>query len=97
MKIEQQILTSNESVLVADPQVQPTANNETQDLIQNGAGFLSKLFETLNDKSKTEKLLNTLVKTDAATGETFLQIPVKSAAIVENGLKLIGQLLGGLK
>jgi superfamily II DNA/RNA helicase len=70
-------------------------HNETTDLIQSGAGFFSQLLETLNDKPKTEKLLAALVKTDATTGETFLQIPVKNAAIVENGLKLLGQLLGG--
>ncbi len=37
----------------------------------------------------------TLVQKDDKNGETFLKIPVKNQNIVENGLKLLGQLLGG--
>ena len=66
--------------------------NEASALIESGAGFFNKLLETLSDKSKTEKLMNTLVKTDEATGQTYLQIPVKNTAVVENGLKLLSQL-----
>jgi superfamily II DNA or RNA helicase len=85
----------DDDVAKVTPVENTPAHNEASDLIQSGAGFFSKLLETLNDKPKTDKLLAALVKTDAATGETFLQIPVKNAAIVENGLKLLGQLLGG--
>ncbi len=69
----------------------------TQALLQSGAGFLGKLLETLSDKPKTEKLISTLVKTDETTGQAYLQIPVKNAEIVEKGLRLLGQLLGGEK
>lgn len=72
------------------------ANDEVHDLLNSGANFFGNLLNTLSDKNKTEKLLNTLVKKDENTGNTYLQIPVKNQATVENGLKLLGQLLGGL-
>jgi superfamily II DNA/RNA helicase len=85
----------DDDVAKVTPVEDKPSGNEAEDLIQSGSSFFTKLLETLNDKPKTDKLLASLVKTDAATGETFLQIPVKNAAIVENGLKLLGQLLGG--
>ena len=72
----------------------PVLNNETEDLVQSGMDFFGKLFEALSDKNKTEKLVNSLVKTDKNTGETFLKIPVKNTETVENGLKILVNLLG---
>ncbi len=67
---------------------------ETNELIESGTNFLGNLMETLSDKSKTEKLMSSLIKTDEATGQTYLQIPVKNATVVESGLKLLSQLFG---
>jgi SNF2 family DNA or RNA helicase len=69
--------------------------NESEHLIQSGTDFFGKLIETLSNKTKTEELINNLVKTDDKTGETYLKIPVKSKEIIENGLKLFGKLFGG--
>ncbi len=71
--------------------------SETHDLLESGGNFFGKLLHTLSDKNKTEELLNTLVKKDEKTGNTYLQIPVENQKVVENGLKMLGQLLGGFK
>jgi superfamily II DNA/RNA helicase len=95
--VEQQInLFSQEEDSPTKPDTPSPQPDSAHDLLESGAGFFGKLLDTLSDKSKTEKLLNALVKTDESTGNTYLQIPVKNQAVVENGLKLLGQLLGGL-
>lgn len=70
--------------------------DEVSQLMQAGAGFLGGLLETLSDKSKTNRLINTIVQKDEKSGESYLKIPVQSKEIVENGIKLLGQLLGGI-
>ena len=57
-----------------------------------GGLFFGKLIESLTDKSKTEKLVNSLINKDSTTGESFIQIPIKNSETVETGLKLIAQL-----
>ena len=69
--------------------------NETKELLESGSDFLEKLMHTLSDTSKTEQLLSAIVKEDETTGDTYLHIPLKKE-VVANGLKLLGQLLGGL-
>ncbi|MBS1588526.1 MAG: DEAD/DEAH box helicase [Bacteroidetes bacterium] len=69
--------------------------NETNELLKSGSDFLGKLMHTLSDASKTEQLLNAIIKEDETTGDTYLHIPLKKD-VVANGLKLLGQLLGGL-
>jgi hypothetical protein len=41
-------------------------------------------------------LVRSITETDAATGQTYLKIPVSNSSVVENTLKLLGGLLGGL-
>ncbi|MBL7775216.1 MAG: DEAD/DEAH box helicase [Saprospiraceae bacterium] len=67
-----------------------------QELIQTGVSFLSGLSETLSSPEKTQELVQALVATDEQTGQTYLKIPVESAAVVENAVRLLGGLLGGL-
>ena len=94
--MEQLTLFEEEAVTDEDIQQEsPETVSDAENLISAGAGFLGSLLETLSDTKKTEKLISTLVQKDDKTGETYLKIPVKNQNIVENGLKLLGQLLGG--
>lgn len=68
------------------------ATAHTQDLIATAADFFGKLTQTLADKERAQKLVRELVQQDEA-GNSYLKIPIKDKNIVENGLKLITQLL----
>ena len=85
---------------VQDPNRQPAGPPATasaggsQQLVSDGISFLSRLTQTLSNPAATEQLVNSLVQKDEKTGETYLKIPVENADIVQNGLKLLGGLLG---
>jgi superfamily II DNA or RNA helicase len=66
------------------------------ELIQTGISFLSGLAQTLSSAEKTQELVQSIVATDETTGQTYLKIPVESAAVVENAVRLLGGLLAGL-
>ena len=67
-----------------------------QALIQTGVSFFASLAQTLSSPEKTQELVESIVATDEQTGQTYLKIPVESAAVVENAVKLLGGLLAGL-
>lgn len=67
-----------------------------QELVQTGVSFLSGLAQTLSSPEKTQELVQSIVATDEATGQTYLKIPVESSAVVENAVRLLGGLLAGL-
>lgn len=62
------------------------------DVINHGISFLNGLSTILSDKHKTEELLNAIVKTDSATGETAIHIPVADKATVANIFTALGKL-----
>lgn len=66
-----------------------------QQLIQTGVSFFSGLAQTLSSPEKTQELVQSIVATDQETGQTYLKIPVESAAVVENAVRLLGGLLAG--
>ncbi|MCB9356848.1 MAG: DEAD/DEAH box helicase family protein [Lewinellaceae bacterium] len=66
------------------------------ELIQTGVSFFAGLSQTLSSPEKTQELVQSIVATDEQTGQTYLKIPVESAAVVENAMKLLGGLLAGL-
>jgi len=65
-----------------------------RDLLSQGVSFLSRLGQTLSDEKATQTLVNELVQKDETSGETYLKIPVESAAVVQNAVKLLGSLFG---
>ncbi|HRI58441.1 MAG TPA: SNF2-related protein [Saprospiraceae bacterium] len=67
-----------------------------QELIQTGVSFFAGLAQTLSSPEKTQELVQSIVAKDEQTGQTYLKIPVESAAVVENAVKLLGGLLAGL-
>lgn len=75
----------------------PTGGPSTpQDLVHAGVSFFSGLAQTLSSPEKTQALVQSIVAKDEATGQTYLKIPVESAAVVENAMKLLGGLFAGL-
>jgi hypothetical protein len=65
-------------------------------LIQTGISFFSGLVQTLSSPEKTQELIQSIVATDEATGQTCLKMPVENAAVVENAVRLLSGLLAGL-
>ncbi len=63
-------------------------------LVQQGVSFLSGLAATLKSPEATAQLVETLVETDAATGQATLKIPVPDKQAVRNLLDLVGKLFG---
>ncbi|MEZ5040249.1 MAG: DEAD/DEAH box helicase [Saprospiraceae bacterium] len=68
-----------------------------RDLLSQGVSFLSRLTQTLSDEKATRTLVNELVQKDEKSGETYLRIPVESADVVQNAVKLLGGLLSKLQ
>ena len=65
-----------------------------KDLIAQGTAFLSGLAATLKSPEATDQLVNSLVETDAETGQTSLKIPVPDKQTVRNLLDIVGKLFG---
>ena len=80
-------------VSVADS-LQPQTPATPKDLIAQGTAFLSGLAATLKSPEATEQLIETLVETDAETGQTSLRIPVPDKQTVRNLLDIVGKLFG---
>ena len=77
-----------------EPETIEIPSTNSDDLVSIGTNFFGKLMETLSSKEKTQELVQTIVKTDEKTGETYLKIPVKNQEMIENGLKLLGKFFG---
>jgi hypothetical protein len=65
-------------------------------VVEKGIGFLEGLLQALSDPESTQRLVRSITETDTATGQTYLKIPVSNSGVVENTLKLLGGLQGGL-
>ncbi|MCZ2100771.1 MAG: DEAD/DEAH box helicase [Chitinophagales bacterium] len=95
-QVEPESIAEQQLKLFDDEDAEPvTEKSDAQHLLESGTDFFGKLLQTLSDKEKTNELITTLVKKDEKSGQTYLQIPVKNEEIVENGLKMLGQLLAG--
>lgn len=66
---------------------------QATELVQMGANFFSALTQTLSDEKKTKALVNSIVKKDKKSGQTYLHIPVENEDMVQNALALIGGLV----
>ena len=68
----------------------------SQQLVTQGISFLSNLAQTLQSPEATRDLIDTIVQTDEATGETSIHIPVADKKNVEQLFTLFAKMLGGL-
>ena len=70
------------------------APRQPKELVTQGISFLSGLAETLKSPKATAQLVETLVETDAETGQTSFRIPVPDKQTVRNLLDIVGKLFG---
>ncbi len=80
----------------AQPVIRNPQPETPKELIQTGVSFFSGLAQTLSSPEKTQELVQSIIAKDEQTGQTYLKIPVESAAVVENAMKLLVGLLAGL-
>ena len=74
-----------------------TAGKTTEEeVLEKGAGFLEGLLNVLSNPESTQRLVNKITETDGATGQTYLKLPITNTGMVENALKLISGLFGGM-
>jgi len=66
-----------------------------QDLLAQGISFFSGLAKTLQSPEATQKLVDSIVETDSATGQSYLRIAVPDKDTVGTLLGAIGKLFGG--
>ena len=60
--------------------------------VAQGISFLSGLAQTLQSPEATQQLVDTLVETNAETGESHLRIPVPDKQTVQTLLNFVGKL-----
>ena len=69
-----------------------SAPRQPQELVAQGISFLTGLVQTLQSPEATQQLVDTLVDTDAETGESHLRIPVPDKQTVQTLLNFVGKL-----
>ena len=91
-------LVSNDSNEYAEPPVTntPVPPTPEEDVVQKGAGFLEGLLSILSNPESTQRLINNITETDTATRQTYLKLPISNSGVVENALKALSGLFGGL-
>lgn len=72
-----------------------TAPSSPQQLVEQGLSFFSQLARTLQSPEATRHLIDTIVRTDEATGETSIHIPVADKKSVEQVFTLFAKMVGG--
>ena len=90
----EQVSTGTDITETSAEALRPQVPTTPKELIAQGASFLSGLAATLKSPEATEQLVNSLIETDAETGQTSLKIPVPDKQTVRNLLDIIGKLFG---
>jgi len=67
-----------------------------EEIVEKGAGFLEGLLTILSNPESTQRLVKNITETDKETGQTYLKLPISNSGIVENVLKVLSGLFGGL-
>ena len=91
--LAQQDQTEEETVSTS-PSASPahSVTRQPQELVAQGISFLSGLAQTLQSPEATQQLVDTLVETNAETGESHLRIPVPDKQTVQALLNFVGKL-----
>ena len=74
----------------------PPGKTVEQDVPEKEAGFLAGLTGISSDPESTQRLANNITETVTATGQTYLKILIANTGMVENALKLLSSLFGGM-
>ena len=75
-----------------EPPAAATSHRHPQELVAQGISFLTGLAQTLQSPEATERLVDSIVETNAETGESHLRIPVPDKQTVSTLLNLVGKL-----
>ena len=78
------------------PRPSSTSVSSPQELIQTGMSFFTNLVQTLKSPEKTQELVSSIVKKDAVSGKTYLQIPIENQEVVSNALSVLSSLFGAM-
>jgi hypothetical protein len=83
----------DEETASSSPSVSSVHSNSCrpQELVAQGISFLSGLAQTLQSPEATQQLVDTLVETNAETGESHLRIPVPDKQTVQTLLNFVGK------
>lgn len=73
-----------------------TADDTPEQLVGKGISFLSGLAKTLQSPEATARLVDSIVKTDEATGQTSINIPVADKESVTQLVSLVSKLFSSL-
>ncbi len=98
---EEESMSVEATNAVTENQTVATANSTTgktveEEVLEKGAGFLEGLLNILSNPQSTQRLVNKITETDTTTGQTYLKLPIANTGMVENALKLLGGLFGGM-
>ena len=85
---------TEEEAVSSSPSASPVYSvpRQPQELVAQGISFLSGLAQTLRSPEATQQLVDTLVETNAETGESHLRIPVPDKQTVQTLLNFVGKL-----
>ena len=84
--------SAHKGVAAVNNAPQPQQELTPQELLAQGVSFFSGLAKTLQSPEATQKLVDSIVETDTATGQSHLKIPVPDKESVETILGAIGKL-----
>jgi SNF2 family DNA or RNA helicase len=76
--------------------IEPTTDIQTNQFLESASSFISNLTKIFSDSNATENLVKSLTRKDESTGQSYLQIPVESEAVVKNAISLIAGLFKGM-
>jgi len=98
---EEEIAPPAEGNVVNENKTSVTTNSTAdqtveEEVVEKGAGFLEGLLNILSNAESTQRLVNNITETDKETGQTYLKLPISSAGVVENALKVLSGLFGGM-
>ena len=102
VEVAEQESTPQTETNVANESQRPATDNGTasktaeEDVVEKGAGFLEGLLNILSSPESTQRLVNNITETDKETGQTYLKLPISNAGVVENVLKVLSGLFGGI-
>lgn len=98
--IEEEISGEAPTNLLNEDRVQPATNIHVEtaelEVVEKGVDFLGGLLNILSNPESTQRLVSTITEKDATTGQTYLKLPISNAGVIENALKVLGSLFGGL-
>lgn len=84
--------STHKGVAAVNNAPQPHQELTPQELLAQGISFFSGLAKTLQSPEATQKLVDSIVETDTATGQSHLKIPVPDKETVGTILGAIGKL-----